>query len=243
LANFATRVALLFFTKDAVKIEFDGDTVLMGSRSPIEMSRHLGELNDPSIDVGVARKFYRGKVAVRKAFEDEDRIGVASVLFVWGAYIECASLMVSPLALMHKYNADSRDHVLDEFKERKSKGLYPTEFNFWTSMLYTVGVLRETLRLEAPGAGVPCYGPSDFGVLAGYRIHDKRAVMLDPRIGNSDPKLYAEPQQFKPFPGTPKSKEEESASSAGPLIGSEAWPGKLISRRLWCPSVSWPSTC
>ena len=220
MANFATRVALLFFTKDAVKIEFDGDTVLMGSRSPIEMSRHLGELNDPSIDVGVARKFYRGKVAVRKAFEDEDRIGVASVLFVWGAYIECASLMVSPLALMHKYNADSRDHVLDEFKERKSKGLYPTEFNFWTSMLYTVGVLRETLRLEAPGAGVPCYGPSDFGVLAGYRIHDKRAVMLDPRIGNSDPKLYAEPQQFEPFPGTPKSKEEESASSAGPLCGS-----------------------
>ena len=108
----------------------------------------------------------------------------------------------------------------NEFKERKSKGLDPTEFKFWTSMSYTVRVLRETLRLEAPGAGVPCYGPSDFGVLAGHRTHAKRAVMLDPRIGNSDPKLYAEPQQFEPFPGTPKSKEEESASSAGPLCGS-----------------------
>ena len=204
----------------------------------VEMSRRLGELDDPSIDASVAGKFYRDKVAGREGFEDEDRIGVASVLFVWGAYIECASLMVGTLALMHQYNAGSRDHVLDEFKVRKSKGLDPTEFKFWSSMPYTVGVLRETLRLEAPGAGVPRYGPSDFA-LAGYRIPAKRAVMLDPRIGNSDPKLYAEPQQFEPFRWTPKSKEEESASSACPLRGSalKLGPGS------WFPGGSGAHQC
>ena len=63
-------------------------------------------------------------------------------------------------------------------------------------MPYTVGVLRETLRLQPPGGGVPRYGPSDF-MLAGYRIPAKMAVMMEPRIVNRDPNLYAEPLKFE----------------------------------------------
>jgi cytochrome P450 len=107
-------------------------------------------------------------------------------------------------------------------------------------MPYTVGVLRETLRLQPPGGGVPRYGPSDF-MLAGYRIPAKMAVMMEPRIVNRDPNLYAEPLKFVPFRWTSESKQEESASSC-PLRGTAlnrgpgSWfPGGNGAHR--CPGV------
>jgi cytochrome P450 len=206
----------------------------------VEMLRRFHDLDDPSIDASVAGKFYHDQVAGREGFENDERIGTMIVLFVWAAYIECAALMIGSLALMQKYKGGARGHVLQELKGRQLKARDPIELKFWTSMPYTVGVLRETLRLQPPGGGVPRYGPSDF-MLAGYRIPAKMAVMMEPRIVNRDPNLYAEPLKFEPFRWTSESKQEESASSC-PLRGTAlnrgpgSWfPGGNGAHR--CPGV------
>ena len=196
------------------------------------------ENNDPSIGMDVPGKFYHSKVFGREGFDDDDRIGTGIVLFIWGAYVECASLMLDALALVHKYgereqdqdknnnnnnNNPIRENVIREFQATKASGLEQTDYKFWTSsMPYTTGVLRETLRLEPPGAGVPRSGTRDFE-LSGYRIPANVPVMLEPRIGNNDPNLFQEPSQFEPFRWTPtngKAEDLNASASKCPFAGS-----------------------
>lgn len=193
-----------------------------------EMLARFKALGDPSIPMDASGKFYYNNVFGREGFEDDDRIGTGIVLFVWGAYVECASLMLDALALSHQKGTEDSakenvicKNVVKEFNQAKASGLLQSDFKFWsTAMPYTTGVLRECLRLEPPGAGVPRSGIKDFE-LAGYRIPANVPVMLEPRIGNMDPNLYAEPTQFQPLRWTPKdNKALAEETSKCPFAGS-----------------------
>ena len=118
--------------------------------------------------------------------------------------------MADSLAMHSKKNF-GLEEVRTEFKSRLESNLNQNEPAFWKEreLAYTNGILRETLRLYPPGAGVPRSGPSDFA-LAGYRIPAGTPVMLDPRIGNLDPQLYENPEDFEPLRWVPKNKPRES---------------------------------
>jgi cytochrome P450 len=187
-----------------------------------EMFNRFNALADAPEDA--PGKFYHSKVFGREGFENPERIGTGILLFVWGAYVECASLMANSLALMTKYDdeTNARENILKEFELRMKAGdSTPQDYSFWSKMDYTRGVLRESLRLEPPGAGVPRYAYKDFE-LAGYRIPAKTAVVMEPRIGNKDPNLYTSPQKFEPLRWTPATSEVAAGASSSkcPFQGS-----------------------
>jgi len=179
------------------------------------MLHRFHKLDDPNLPIGTPGKWYHDQVYGRKNFDDDDRIGTGIVLFVWGAYIECASLMIDSVAMMveHEFQ-DSLINIREELDEtRKATANIPTsDYTFWSQMPYTLGVLRETLRLEPPGAGVPRFSHEDFA-LAGYRIPSGVGVMMEPRIGNNDPSLYPYPEKFEPMRWAPKEKQQGVSAS------------------------------
>ena len=94
----------------------------------------------------------------------------------------------------------------------------PTEYKYWNQFPFTLGLLRESLRQVPPGAGVPRYGNFEFE-LAGYRIPAKTPIMMEPRIGNNDPNLFPEPNQFEPLRWVPVDNPSAKASNC-PFAGS-----------------------
>lgn len=152
--------------------------------------------------------YYFQVVENRKGWEDEDRICTGMILFIWGAYIECASLMTNSLIAINKYNPEYVDIVQKEVQAR-DKESSPSDFEFYSGLDNTLGVLRESLRLIPPGGGTPRFSEEDFE-FRGFRIPAGTAVIMDPRVGNTDPKLFTSPDDFKPSRWIP----EKNASSA-----------------------------
>ena len=149
--------------------------------------------------------------------------------------------MADSLAMQYKKNIDL-ENVRTEFKSRLDGDLNQNEPGFWKEkeFAYTNGVLRETLRLYPPGAGVPRSGPQDFA-LAGYRIPAGTPVMLDPRIGNLDPELYESPEEFEPLRWVPENKSSLESSGCpfqgtALKLGMGSWfPGGHGAHK--CPGV------
>ncbi len=139
------------------------------------------------------------------------------LFFIWGAYVECATLAMNALAQM-THRPELLTNVRDEVAaaEKSEVSDSPTDYRFWNRFDYTLGVLRESLRQVPPGSGVPRYGPSDFA-LAGYRIPSGTPVMMDPRIGNQDPSLFPAPEQFEPLRWV---STDNSSSGRCPFAGS-----------------------
>lgn len=151
-----------------------------------------------------------------------ERISVSMVLLIWGAYVECASLMVDSAVNMIMQRIDPTTTVLREMKELETvRGLNRTDLKYWDGMKYTTGILRESLRLVPPGAGVPRYGEVDIS-LGGYRIPAGKSIMLDPRIGNRDPTLFEQAEIFEPLRWVPNegSTQSSSSSSSCPFAGT-----------------------
>ena len=172
----------------------------------------IGRFKDDALsDSNASAKHFHDMVAGREGFDDDDRVASAIVLMIWGAYIECASLMVNSLTVITKYDAKSTDKILAELNAQESKAeISGSDYAFWSEMNETLGVLRESLRLVPPGGGTPRYSEEDFEFL-GYRIPAGTAVMMDPRVGNTDPNLFTEPEKFAPSRWVP-SKADEAAS-------------------------------
>ncbi|KAL7483069.1 hypothetical protein ACHAW6_008736 [Cyclotella cf. meneghiniana] len=207
----------------------------------VEMIRRFRSLDDPNISSDTPGKWYHDQIFDRPNFGDnEERISTGMILFIWGAYIECASLCVNSLALSYMYGLqDKIDGILKEYFTRQATGIPTSDPKFWDEMPYTNGICRETLRITPPGAGVPRFAYEDFE-LAGYRIPGEYPVMLDPRIGNMDPTLYTEPNSFEPLRWVP-SKNGASDSSC-PFqgtalnLGSGSWfPGGFGAHQ--CPGL------
>jgi len=203
-----------------------------------ENLRRFRALDDPNLPLDTPGKLHHAKVFGREGYEDEDRIATGMVLLVWGAYVESAALMVDSLALMAKLKVEARDNVLAEFQQRKASGAHQGDLDFWKDMWYTVGVLREKLRLEAPGSGVPRYAREEFE-LQGYRIPAGLPVQLEPRIGNRDPNLHVEPQQFEPYRWVPHAGEPATKcpfQGSAVKMGLGSWfPGGFGVHK--CPGV------
>lgn len=143
-------------------------------------------------------KWYYHQLVNRENFGD-DRIASGMVLFIWGAYVEVASLMVCSMTSMIQ-NGIKVDAVSQEYQQRQATAgdrWKESEAAFW-DLPYTNGILKESLRLQPPGAGVLRKGPKDFP-LAGYKISAGKAVVLDPRYGSNDPNLFEDPQSFEPL--------------------------------------------
>lgn len=161
-------------------------------------------------------KFLHSKLTGREGFEDPDRIGAVTMLFVWAAYAESAALVCDALVLLlQESEVGARDGIVAELQRASSSSSSKQDYKFWSSMKYTVGVLRETLRLRPPSASVPRYGDEDFA-LQGYRIPARLAVILDPRYGNVDPNVFVEPLRFEPNRWV----KNKSGSSSCPFAGT-----------------------
>lgn len=206
-----------------------------------EMLQRFHALDGPEISKDAPGKFYHDFVYGREGWEDEERIATGIVLFIWGAYVESAATMIDSLVLMNKHDVGARDRILDEFRDRKESSLTERDFEFWDEMSYTLGVIRETLRLVPPGGGVPRHSNQDYS-LVGYRIPAGLSVMLDPRIGNRDPGLFVEPDQYEPFRWVPTSNSAEDTSKCpfqgtARNLGPGSWfPGGNGAHK--CPGVS-----
>jgi len=194
-----------------------------------EMDQYRGQLDDDK-----PGQFYHSKISGRPGWEDEDRIATGMVLMIWASYVEVSGLMMDSLALMAQYGKTEDDgddddvirkRVLQEFEERKAENVSQNDFKFWSSLPYTIGVLRETLRLEPPGSSVPRYGNEDFA-LGGYRIPAKMAVQLDPRYGNNDPDLFVEPTKFEPLRWVKEKEVKDASASKCPFTGTATKLGK-----------------
>lgn len=173
-----------------------------------------------------------------------ERIPVAMLLMIWGAYVESAALMVDTAVSILDRGIDPAATVSRELRDQEAKGLRNTELAYWDGMKYTIGIVRETLRLVPPGAGVPRYGEADFS-LGGYRIPAGLSVIMDPRIGNKDPGLFEQASEFEPLRWVPEGTAIAAvspSSSSCPFkgtalkLGAGSWfPGGNGAHR--CPGV------
>ncbi|KAG7372096.1 cytochrome P450 [Nitzschia inconspicua] len=170
-----------------------------------------------------------------------ERISVGMLLMIWGAYIECAALMIGSTVCMLEQNIDPTATVLREIRDQEAKGEKRTELSFWDGMKYTNGIMKESLRLVPPGAGLSRYGDTEFS-LAGYRIPKGLSVQLDPRIGNKDSSLFEQAESFEPLRWVPPGASTTPASSSCPFkgmaltLGTGSWfPGGNGAHR--CPGV------
>jgi len=131
----------------------------------------------------------------------DERIVTATVLMIWGAFIEVASLISNCLILCAD-KPEIRQTVLEEAsRENLDDRNWPGTIDAWR-LPYTQGVLRESLRLLPPGGGGFRMASVDISI-AGFRIPAGTVVTADPRIGNRMPSLFPNPEDFSPERWTP----------------------------------------
>jgi cytochrome P450 len=126
----------------------------------------------------------------------EERIATATILMIWGAYIEVASLMAHSL-ILSEGRPEVREHILAEaarqgLADRSASGTLAQ----W-DLPYTGGVVRESLRLLPPAGGGFRVASEDVAI-AGFRIPAGTVITADPRIGNRMPALHPQPEVFEP---------------------------------------------
>ncbi|MFZ9552225.1 MAG: cytochrome P450 [Hylemonella sp.] len=163
----------------------------------------------------------------------DERIVTATILLIWGAYIEVASLMASTL-ILSEGKPDVRERILLEagqqgLADRSAIGTLPQ----WT-LPYTQGVVREALRLNPPAGGGFRLASDDVAI-AGFRIPAGTVITADPRIGNRLPSLYPEPDLFEPERWI----QRDGARSRCPFAGSAA----VLPRAAWFPGGIGSHSC
>ena len=165
--------------------------------------------------------------------EHRELIGTSKVLMIWGAYIECASLMAKSIELLEKIDPTERSilvsNIMNESIDQKPKHLLAR------------GVVRESLRLNPPAGGGFRISESDIEI-AGYRIPSGTVISADPRIGNLDDSLYPDSSKALPERWVPVNVNLPSQKSSCPLRGSAlnkglgSWfPGGIGAHQ--CPGV------
>ena len=126
----------------------------------------------------------------------DERIATATVLMVWGAYIEVASLMASCL-IQTRQRLDVRGRILKEALDHNLENQDNSGHLTAWDLPFVQGVLRESLRLMPPAGGGFRITSEDIEI-SGYCIPAGTVVTADPRIGNTMSALFPEPQSFAP---------------------------------------------
>lgn len=245
-------------TQEQVQLFLDYNNALLTiSKSTKEFQKGRKALDDLSAEM--LRRFYKMEkqatsgeyIFVYECFKkspgyldvkNHERISVGILLMIWGAYVECAGLMIDAAVCMLEKQIDPTTTVLQELRDLDAKGEKRTELAFWDGMKYTNGIMKETMRLVPPGAGLARYGEAEFS-LAGYRISKGLSVQLDPRIGNKDSSLFEQAEVFEPLRWVPPGASTTPASSSAcPFkgtaltLGIGSWfPGGNGAHR--CPGV------
>lgn len=208
--DFNSALLALPFEKDKFQ---KGRDALKALKS--EMVSRYKEFQAGNVDPVCA--FYKEALNNKKVPEDE--VAQGTVMFIWGAYIQCASLMANTLIIIKTKNPQYIEIIAEEHQTQQKSGLPLSDFNFWSNMHQTLGVLRESLRLIPPAGGPGRYSDEDFEFY-GYRIPEGTVVMMDPRVGNTDPKLFVEPDEFLPLRWVPSDSSTSSSSGVCPLKGT-----------------------
>jgi cytochrome P450 len=195
----------------------------------VRLAKHRrGELNGTCFSIFIDNLDEQGQ-----PWSDE-RIATATVLMVWGAYIEVASLMASCL-IQTRQRLDVRERILKEaFDHNLEQQATSGDLAAW-DLPFVQGVLRESLRLMPPAGGGFRITSEDIEV-SGYRIPAGTVVTADPRIGNAMSSLFPEPKSFVPERWMRATEQSDNSTQAYrcPFTGSalrlpkEAWfPGGI----------------
>ena len=195
----------------------------------VRLAKHRrGELNGTCFSIFIDNLDEQGQ-----PWSDE-RIATATVLMVWGAYIEVASLMASCL-IQTRQRLDVRERILKEaFSHNLEQQATSGDLAAW-DLPFVQGVLRESLRLMPPAGGGFRITSEDIEV-SGYRIPAGTVVTADPRIGNAMSSLFPEPKSFVPERWMRATEQSDKGPQAYrcPFAGSalrlpkEAWfPGGI----------------
>ncbi|MFN9646120.1 MAG: cytochrome P450 [Cyanobacteriota bacterium] len=154
-----------------------------------------------------------------------ERIATATILMIWGAYIEVASLMAHAL-LLSEGKPEVRERILAEASQRgladRASGGTLAQWD----LPYAAGVVRESLRLIPPAGGGFRMASEDVAI-AGFRIPAGTVITADPRIGNRIPALFPEPEVFQPERWV----KPRGSASRCPFAGSAA----LLPKGAWFP--------
>ncbi len=149
-----------------------------------------GELN------GACFRIFKDNLDEHGQRWSDERIATATMLMVWGAYIEVASLMASCL-IQTRHRLDVRGRILKEAVDRNLECQdFSGNLSAW-DLPFVQGVLRESLRLMPPAGGGFRITSENIEV-SGYCIPAGTVVTADPRIGNTMSVLFPEPQSFEP---------------------------------------------
>lgn len=173
----------------------------------------------------------------------DERIATATVLMIWGAYIEVASLMSCSLILCAT-RPEVREQIITVASQQ---GLGDRDrvgsLEDWT-LPYVQGVVRESLRLMPPGGGGFRLTSTDIGI-AGFRIPAGTVVTADPRIGNRLASLFPEPDRFEPErwvpPDTATGRRCPVAGTAQRLPRGAWFPGGTGNHG--CPGIPLAELC
>ena len=161
----------------------------------------------------------------------DERIATATVLMVWGAYIEVASLMASCL-IQTRHDPGVRDRILQEAVDHNLEDRAASSHLAAWDLPFVGGVLRESLRLMPPAGGGFRMTSEEIEV-SGYSIPAGTVVTADPRIGNAMSVLFPQPQSFQPERWmTNNNPEGQKKQQTGcPFVGSAL----LLPKEGWFP--------
>jgi cytochrome P450 len=155
----------------------------------------------------------------------EERIATATILMIWGAYIEVASLMAHTLILSED-KTEVRERILAEATRNQLTDRSAVGPLAQWDLPYTAGVVRESLRLIPPAGGGFRVASEDVAI-GGFQIPAGTVITADPRIGNRMPALHPEPEVFQPERWV----KPKGQTSRCPFAGSAT----LLPKGAWFP--------
>lgn len=172
----------------------------------------------------------------------DERITTATILMIWGAYIEVASLMAHTL-ILSEGQPEVRERILAEAAQRglTDRAAFGTLARW--DLPYTAGVVRESLRLIPPAGGGFRVASEDVAI-AGFRIPAGTVITADPRIANRMASLHPEPEVFQPERWVKPNGKPSRCPFAGraTLLPKGAWfPGGIGVHG--CPGIPLAELC
>ena len=200
------------------------------------MAQRLARFRSGALQGNAFAVFSTNRDETGQPWSDE-RIVTATVLLIWGAYVEVASLMSCSLILCQE-RPEVRERILSEAQRQglNDPGL-PGALEAW-DLPYVQGVLRESLRLMPPGGGGFRLTSTEIAI-AGFRIPAGTVVTADPRIGNRLASLFPQPDRFEPERWVAPTATRASTGSRCPVAGTAL----RLPRGAWFPGGTGSHGC
>ena len=208
------------------------------------MAARLQRFRSGSLSAACFQQFSATRDEHGESWSDE-RIITATILLIWGAYIEVAALMANALTMLTG-RSDLRATILSEAETAGLLHLDPEHSQAVWKLPTAEGVLRETLRLLPPGGGGFRISSKPL-LVGGFEVPAGYVVTADPRIGNRMAALFPEPDRFAPERWI-RSGQDAASASRCPFAGTATslprggwFPGGI--GRHGCPGLPLAELC